>query len=73
MVADRYANDGTRTVRGWRTETAAERRLVTRKLGPAQQAEFEEAAAPPAAERRQRLERRQRRGLSAAPGRPVVA
>jgi glycine betaine catabolism A len=45
MVADRYANDGSRTVRGWRTETAAERRLVTRKLGPAQQAEYEEAEA----------------------------
>ena len=45
MVADRYANDGSRTVRGWRTETAAERRLVTRKLGPAQQAELEEAEA----------------------------
>ncbi len=45
MVADRYANDGSRTVRGWRTETASDRRLVTRKLGPGQQAEFEEAAA----------------------------
>ncbi|HET7830138.1 MAG TPA: SRPBCC family protein, partial [Candidatus Limnocylindrales bacterium] len=45
MVADRYANDGSHTVRGWRTETAAERRLVTRRLGPAQQAEHEEAVA----------------------------
>jgi len=45
MVADRYANDGSHTVRGWRTETAAERRLVTRRLGPAQQAEQAEAAA----------------------------
>jgi len=44
MVADRYANDGSHTVRGWRTETAGERRLVTRKLGPARQAEHEEAA-----------------------------
>ena len=43
MVADRYANDGTRTVRGWRTETASERRLVTRILGPGQQAEAAEA------------------------------
>jgi glycine betaine catabolism A len=36
MVADRYANDGRRTVRGWRTETAGERRLATRavKAGP---------------------------------------
>jgi Rieske 2Fe-2S family protein len=33
MVADRYANDGSRTVRGWRTETASERRRVTRALG----------------------------------------
>ena len=45
MVADRYANDGSHTERGWRTETAADRRLVTRKLGPAQQAEYEEAEA----------------------------
>jgi Rieske 2Fe-2S family protein len=30
MVADRYANDGSRTVRGWRTETAGERRLAAR-------------------------------------------
>ena len=44
MVADRYANDGSRTVRGWRTETASDRRLVTRILGPAQQAEAEEQA-----------------------------
>jgi Rieske 2Fe-2S family protein len=43
MVADRYANDGSRTVRGWRTETASDRRLVTRILGPAQQAETAEA------------------------------
>jgi Rieske 2Fe-2S family protein len=49
MVADRYANDGSHTVRGWRTETAAERRLVTRRLGPAQQAEAAEAAAAPLA------------------------
>ncbi len=35
MVADRYANDGSHTVRGWRTETAAERRQVTRALGAA--------------------------------------
>ena len=33
MVADRYAMDGVRTVRGWRRETASDRRLVTRKLG----------------------------------------
>ncbi len=39
MVPDRYANDGSHTVRGWRTETANERRLVTRILGPAQQAD----------------------------------
>ena len=45
MVADRYANDGSHTVRGWRTETSSERRLVTRRLGPAQQAEVAEAAA----------------------------
>jgi len=45
MVADRYANDGSRTVRGWRTETAAERRLVTRTLGPGRQAEAAEADA----------------------------
>ena len=44
MVADRYANDGSRTVRGWRTETASDRRLVTRILGPAQQAEAAESA-----------------------------
>jgi len=43
MVADRYANDGSRTVRGWRTETASDRRLVTKILGPAQQAEAAEA------------------------------
>jgi Rieske 2Fe-2S family protein len=30
MVADRYANDGSHTVRGWRTETAGERRLAAR-------------------------------------------
>lgn len=30
MVADRYANDGHRTIRGWRTETAGERRLAMR-------------------------------------------
>jgi Rieske 2Fe-2S family protein len=45
MVADRYANDGSRTVRGWRTETASDRRLVTKILGPAQQAEAAEEAA----------------------------
>ncbi|MCJ7710049.1 MAG: hypothetical protein MUQ32_04380, partial [Chloroflexi bacterium] len=39
MVADRYANDGTRTVRGWRTETASDRRLVTQILGPGPQQE----------------------------------
>jgi phenylpropionate dioxygenase-like ring-hydroxylating dioxygenase large terminal subunit len=33
MVADRYANDGSRTVRGWRTETASDRRRATRALG----------------------------------------
>ena len=54
MVADRYANDGSHTVRGWRTETAAERRLVTRRLGPAQQAEAAEAAAVHAERRRRR-------------------
>jgi len=45
MVADRYANDGSHTPRGWRTETASERRLVTRILGPAQQAEANEEPA----------------------------
>jgi glycine betaine catabolism A len=45
MVADRYANDGSHTVRGWRTETAAERRLVTRTLGPGREAEGAEADA----------------------------
>ena len=30
MVADRYANDGQRTVRGWRTETLDERRTAMR-------------------------------------------
>jgi hypothetical protein len=49
MVADRYANDGSHTVRGWRTETAAERRLVTRRLGPSQQAEAAETASVAAA------------------------
>ena len=33
--------DGSHTVRGWRTETASDRRLVTKILGPAQQAEAE--------------------------------
>jgi Rieske 2Fe-2S family protein len=33
MVADRYANDGSRTVRGWRTETAGERRQAARAIG----------------------------------------
>ena len=42
LVADRYANDGTRTVRGWRTETASDRRHVTKLLGPAQQADAAE-------------------------------
>jgi phenylpropionate dioxygenase-like ring-hydroxylating dioxygenase large terminal subunit len=42
MVADRYANDGSHTVRGWRTETASDRRLVTKILGPGQQAEAAE-------------------------------
>jgi hypothetical protein len=45
MVADRYANDGSHTVRGWRTETASDRRQVTRILGPGQQAEAEAAEA----------------------------
>ena len=31
MVADRYANDGSRTVRGWRTETASARRASARR------------------------------------------
>jgi Ring hydroxylating alpha subunit (catalytic domain) len=31
MVADRYANDGSRTVRGWRTQTASERRASERR------------------------------------------
>ena len=43
MVADRYANDGCRTDRGWRTESASDRRRVTGILGPAQQAEAAEA------------------------------
>jgi Rieske 2Fe-2S family protein len=43
MVADRYANDGSRTMRGWRTESASDRRRVTGILGPAQQAEAAEA------------------------------
>jgi hypothetical protein len=43
MVADRYANDGSRTTRGWRTESASDRRRVTGILGPAQQAEAAEA------------------------------
>jgi glycine betaine catabolism A len=30
MVADRYANDGSHTVRGWRTETAGEAKLSSR-------------------------------------------
>lgn len=34
MVADRYANDGTRTPRGWRTDTGAgERRLAAKGRG----------------------------------------
>jgi Rieske 2Fe-2S family protein len=44
MVADRYANDGSRTTRGWRTESASDRRRVTRILGPGQQAEATESA-----------------------------
>ena len=43
MVADRYVNDGSRTVRGWRTESASDRRKVTSILGPGQQAEAAEA------------------------------
>ena len=39
MVADRYVNDGSRTIRGWRTESASDRRKVTSILGPGQQAE----------------------------------
>ncbi len=37
MVADRYVNDGSRTIRGWRTESASDRRKVTRhpRPGPA--------------------------------------
>jgi Rieske 2Fe-2S family protein len=50
MVADRYANDGSHTPRGWRTETASERRLVTKILGPAQQAEAGESIEAAAAE-----------------------
>ena len=34
MVADRYVNDGSRTIRGWRTESASDRRKVTKILGP---------------------------------------
>ena len=45
MVADRYANDGSRTIRGWRTETQRDRRSVTTILGPGQQAEAAESAA----------------------------
>ena len=43
MVADRYVNDGSRTIRGWRTESASDRRKVTSILGPGQQAEAAEA------------------------------
>jgi Rieske 2Fe-2S family protein len=43
MVADRYVNDGSRTERGWRTESASDRRKVTSILGPGQQAEAAEA------------------------------
>jgi Rieske 2Fe-2S family protein len=35
LVADRYANDGSRTDRGWRTETAGERRLASRATAAA--------------------------------------
>ena len=78
MVADRYANDGSRTVRGWRTETAAERRLVTRRLGPAAAGRGRRggsadrspspprAAHPPRPRHRARLRRR-------APARPAAA
>ncbi len=35
MVADRYANDGSRTSRGWRTETTGARRLASRAVATA--------------------------------------
>ncbi len=35
MVADRYLNDGSRTIRGWRTETAGARRLASRTVATA--------------------------------------